>query len=192
LSTPAADCQNGIAIARFADQTPRLASLDMPAAGLRHRWLLITASLAAATCFALSVQGGRWWSVSDVAVGPLGARSPFGGLGGFSWAGGSAQWERYGYATCAAGMIAMGVLIFVAGALAARRVPRLAARTALVAVAVAALVGSRFAAGVPNNGLPFELDRGFWLFAVAVIVGALAAAGVLRAARQAASRQAAS
>ncbi|HEX3483103.1 MAG TPA: hypothetical protein VHT91_49170 [Kofleriaceae bacterium] len=157
------------------------------AAGLRHRWSLVTASLVAAAGFALSVQGGRWWSVSDVAVGPLGARSPFGGLGGFSWAGGSAQWERYGFATYAAGMIAMGVLIFVAGALAARRVPRLAARTALVAVAVAALVGSRFAAGVPNNGLPFELDRGFWLFAGAVIVGALAAAGVLRAARQAAS-----
>jgi hypothetical membrane protein len=165
----------------------KLRASNMPVTGLRHRWLLVTASLAAAAGFALSVQGGRWWSVSDVAVGPLGARSPFGGLGGFSWAGGSAQWERYGAATYAAGLIAMLVLIFVAGALAARRVPRLAARTALVAVAVAALVGSRFAAGVPNNGLPFELDRGFWLFAGAVIAGALAAAGVLRAARQAAS-----
>ncbi|HEX8107523.1 MAG TPA: hypothetical protein VF516_07325, partial [Kofleriaceae bacterium] len=96
--------------------------------GLRHRWLLVAGSLAAAAGFALSVQGGRWWSVSDVAVGPLGARSPFGGLGGFSWAGGSAQWERFGVATYAAGMIAMLVLIFVAGALAARRVPRLAAK----------------------------------------------------------------
>jgi hypothetical membrane protein len=160
----------------------------MPSAtGLRHRWLLVIASLLAAAAFALSVQGGRWWSVSDVAVGPLGARSPYGGLGGFSWAGGSAQWERFGVATYAAGMIAMLVLIFVAGALAARRAPRLAARTALVAVAVAALVGSRFAAGVPSNGLPFELDRGFWLFAGAVIAGAVAAAGVLRAARRAAA-----
>ena len=151
--------------------------------GLRYRWLLITASLVAAAGFALSVQGGRWWSISDVAVGPLGARSPFGGLGGFSWAGGSAQWERFGIATYAAGLIAMGVLIFVAGALAAGRVPRLAAKTAIVAVGVAALVGSRFAAGVPNNGLPFELDRGFWLFVGAVIAGALAASGVLRASR---------
>src|SRR5215468_6495847 len=177
---PATDCQNGIAIAGFADQTPRL---DMPAAGLRHRWLLVTASLAAAAGFALSVQGGRWWSVSDVTVGPLGARSPFGGLGGFAWAGGSAQWERFGIATYAAGLIAMGVLIFIAGALAARRVPRLAARTAIVAVGVAALVGSRFTAAVPSNGLPFELDRGFWLFVGAVVVGALAAVGVLRASR---------
>lgn len=154
---------------------------------LSHRWSLVAASLAAAGSFALSVQGGRWWSISDVTVGPLGARSPFGGLGGFAWAGGSAQWERFGVATYAAGMIAMLVLIFVAGALAAGRVPRLAARTALVAIAVAALVGSRFAAGVPSNGLPFELARGFWLFIAAVVVGAVAAASVLRAARRAAS-----
>src|SRR5215510_4114634 len=104
---------------------------------LKHRWSLIAAALVGASGFALSVQGGRWWSIGDVTVGPTGARSPFGGLGGFSWAGGSAQWGRFGVATYAAGMIAMLVLIFVAGALAARRVPRLAARTALVAVAVA-------------------------------------------------------
>jgi hypothetical protein len=168
--------------------TPGLASLDMPdVAGVPHRWSLVAASLAAAAGFALSVQGGRWWSVSDVTVGPLGARSPFGGIGGFAWAGGSAQWERFGIATYAAGVIAMLVLIFVAGALAARRVPRLAARTALVAVGVAALVGSRFAAAVPSNGLPFELDRGFWLFIGAIVVGAVAAASVLRAARRAAA-----
>src|ERR1044071_3830450 len=120
------------AIAGFGDHTPTpVSSLDMSGiAGLRHRWLLVAASLAAAVGFALSVQGGRWWSVSDVAMGPLGARRPFGGRGGVSWAGGSAQWERYGIATYAAGMIAMLVLIFVAGAVAARRVPRLAARTA--------------------------------------------------------------
>ncbi|HEX3762421.1 MAG TPA: hypothetical protein VHW23_27155 [Kofleriaceae bacterium] len=177
------DCQIGIADAGFADQNPRL---DMPAiTGFRHRWLLVAASLIAAAGFALSVQGGRWWSISDVTLGPLGARSPFGGIGGFAWAGGSAQWERFGIATYAAGLVAMLVLIFIAGALAARRMPRLAAKTAIVAVGVAALVGSQFATGLPHNGLPFELDRGFWLFAGAVIVGAFAAAGVLRQARRA-------
>jgi hypothetical membrane protein len=149
-------------------------------ADLRHRWLLVIASLLAAAGFALSVQGGRWWSVSDVAVGPLGARSPYGGLGGFSWAGGSAQWERFGVATYAAGMIAMLVLIFVAGALAARRVPRLAARTALVAIATATLAAAGFVATRPEV-LPFALDRGIALFGIAVLVGALAAYGVLRA-----------
>jgi hypothetical protein len=152
--------------------------------GLRHRWGLIAASLLAASGFALSVQGGRWWSIGDIAVGPFGARSPFGGLGGFSWAGGGARWERFGNATGAAGLIAMFVLIVVAGALAAGRVPRLAARTAVVAIATAALVGTGFVTARPHNGLPFDVDRGIWLFAGAVVVGALAAAGVLRAARR--------
>ncbi len=182
MSTGVTDCQIGIAAAGFADQNARL---DMPGiTGLRHRWLLVAASLIAAAGFALSVQGGQWWSISDVTLGPLGARSPFGGIGGFSWAGGSAQWERFGFATYAAGLIAMLVLIFVAGALAARRVPRLAAKTAIVAITVATLVGSGFAKGVPHNGLPFALDRGFWLFAGAVVVGACAAASVLRQARR--------
>jgi hypothetical protein len=144
------------------------------------RWSLVAESLAAAFAFALAVEGGRWWSISDIAIGPLGARSPFGGLGGFSWAGGSARWERFGYATAAAGLIAMFVLIVVAGALAAGRLPRLAARTAVVAIATAALVGTAFFVARPENGLPFAVDRGAWLFAGGVVVGAIAAAGVLR------------
>jgi hypothetical protein len=179
LSIERSDCQIGIAIAWIGDQNPGPDMSDTP-----RRWLLIAASLASAAGFALSVQGGRWWSISDVTVGPLGARSPFGGLGGFAWAGGSARWERFGTATFAAGLIAMFVLIVVAGALAARRVPRLAARTAVVAIGTAARVGSAFVAARPDNGLPFRIDRGFWLFAGAVIVGAIAAAGVLRAARR--------
>lgn len=149
----------------------------------RHRWLLVAAALVSASCFALSVQGGRWWSIGDVSLGPLGARSPFGGLGGFSWAGGSARWERFGSATAAAGLIAMFVMIVVAGALAARRVPRLAAKTAIVAIATAALVGTAFLVSRPQNGLPFTIDRGAALFAAAVIAGAVAAAGVLRVPR---------
>lgn len=149
--------------------------------GLKHRWLLVAGALVAASGFALSVQGGHWWSISDIAIGPLGARSPFGGLGGFSWAGGSARWERFGTATFAAGLIAMLVLIVVAGALAANRMPRLAAKTAIVAIATAALVGTGFVLARPRSGLPFELDRGVVLFAGAVLVGAITAAGVLRA-----------
>jgi hypothetical protein len=148
--------------------------------GWKHRWLLVVAALVGASSFALSVQGGRWWSIGDVAIGPLGAHTPFGGPGGLSWAGGDARWERLGTATWAAGMIAMFVLVVIAGALAARRTPRLAARTAIVAIATAALAGTAFLATRPHNGLPFELDRGAVLFGLAVIAGALAAAGVLR------------
>jgi hypothetical protein len=154
------------------------APIEMPSR--KVRWLLVAAALVAASCFALSVQGGRWWSIGDVAIGPLGSHSPFRGPGGLSWAGGSARWERLGTATWAGGMIAMLVMVVVAGALAAKRIPRLAARTAIVAIATATLAATAFVTTRPQNGLPFELDRGAALFAIGVIAGALAAAGVLR------------
>jgi hypothetical protein len=147
-----------------------------------QRWLIVGAALVAASGFALSVQGGSWWTIGNVAIGPLGAHSPFGGTGGLSWAGGTARWERFGTATWAAGMIAMFVVIVVAGAVAANRVPRLAAKTALVAIATATLAAAGFVAARPDNGLPFELGRGAALFAIAVIAGGLAAIGALRAA----------
>jgi len=148
---------------------------------LKHRWFVVAIALAAASAFALSVQAGRWWSIGEVEIGPYGTRSPFSGPGDLSWAGGSARWERFGIATWAAGLIAMFVLLVVAGAVAARRVPRLAARTALVAIGTAALVGIAFVMSRPGNGLPFELARGTFLFAGAVIAGAGVALHVLRA-----------
>ena len=147
----------------------------------KQRWFLVAAALVAASCFALSVQAGQWWSIGDIAIGPLGTHSPFGGAGELSWAGGSARWERLGAATWAGGMIAMLVLLAVAAGLAAKRIPRLAARTAVVAIATAALAGTAFVAMRPDNGLPFELDRGALLFAVAIVAGAVATVGVLRA-----------
>jgi hypothetical protein len=164
-----------IANAGSADQNARI---DM--SGWKHRWLLVAEALVAASSFALSVQGGRWWTIGDVEVGPLGSRSPFGGLGGLVWAGGSARWERFGAATWGAGMIAMFVLIVVAGARAANRVPRLAAKTALVAIATAALAATGFLAARPVNGFPFELGRGVALFGAGVGFGVLASVGVLR------------
>src|SRR5262249_12517864 len=137
------DCQVGIAIARCAPMQRSMTA--------RNRWLLIAAALVGAAGFALSVQCGRRSSVGDLAIGRLGARIPFGGVGGCSWAGGSARWERCGTATFAAGMIAMFVLIVVAGALAAKRTSRLAAKTAVVAIATAVLVGTAFVVARPDN-----------------------------------------
>jgi hypothetical protein len=151
----------------------------MPA--LKHRWFVVALALAAASAFALSVQAGRWWSISGVEIGPFGSRSPFGGAGTLSWAGGSARWERFGVATGAGGLIAMFVLVVLAGAVAANRVPRLAAKTALVAIATAGLAGIAFVATRPENGLPFAIGRGMVLFAVAVVAGAIAGVCVLRA-----------
>lgn len=148
---------------------------------MNRRWLVVALALLAASAFAVSVQAGRWWSIGDVAIGPFGARSPFGGSGGLSWAGGSPRWERFGIATGAGALIAMFVLITVAGAVAARRVPKLAAKTALVSIATATLAAIGFVAARPDGALPFALDRGLVLFAVAVVLGATAAIRVLRA-----------
>lgn len=147
---------------------------------LKHRWLVVALALASASGFALAVQAGRWWTIGDVEIGPFGSHSPFGGQGSLSWAGGSARWERFGVATGAGGLIAMLVLVVVAGAVAAHRVPRLAARTALVAIATAAATATGFVATLPDNGLPFALGRGLVLFAAAVVLGVITAVRVLR------------
>lgn len=148
---------------------------------MKHRWFVIALALAAASAFALSVQAGRWWSIGEVEIGPFGSRSPFGGAGSLSWAGGSARWERFGVATWAGGLIAMFVLVVLAGAVAANRVPRLAAKTALVAIATAGLAAIAFIAARPDNGLPFAIGRGMVLFAAAVVAGVIGGASVLRA-----------
>ncbi|HZJ63176.1 MAG TPA: hypothetical protein VFD36_06590 [Kofleriaceae bacterium] len=142
---------------------------------MKHRWSVVVLALVAASAFALSVQAGRWWAIGDVEIGP------FGGPGSLSWAGGGARWERFGVATGAAGLIAMLVLVVVAGAVAAHRTPKLAARTALVAIATALFAAAGFLATRPENGLPFELGRGVVLFAAAVVLGVVAAVRVLRA-----------
>lgn len=147
---------------------------------LKYRWFVVALALAAASAFALSVQAGRWWSIGDVEIGPFGSRSPFGGPGDLSWAGGSARWQRFGIATWAGGLVAMVVLVVLAGAVAANRLPRLVAKTALVAIATAALAGMAFVATRPENGLPFAIDRGVFLFVAAVVTGVLSGVGVLR------------
>ena len=160
-----------------------MAKLASRIRALKPRWLVVALALVAASAFALSVQAGRWWVIGDVEIGPFGSRSPFGGPGTLSWAGGDPRWERFGVATGAGGLIAMLVLVVVAGAVAAHRVPRLAAGTALVAIATATLAAVGFIATRPDNGMPFELGRGVVLFAIAIAVGAVAAVRVLRAPR---------
>jgi hypothetical protein len=148
---------------------------------LKYRWFVVAVALAAASAFALSVQAGRWWTIGEVELGPYGTRSPFGGQGDLSWVAGSARWERFGVATWAGGLIAMFVLVVLAGAVAANRIPRLAARTALVAIATATLTAIAFVMTRPDNGLPFAIGRGIYLFALAIVAGVAVAARVLRA-----------
>lgn len=149
---------------------------------VRNRWIIVALALLAASAFAISVQAGRWWSVGQVEIGPFGSRQCIDGEchpTSLSWVGGTERWARTGVATWAGCLIAMIVLLIVAGAVAAKRVPRLAARTALVAITTAMLAGGAFIAQFPGvSGA--AVDRGVFLFGAAIVVGAAAAIGVLR------------
>lgn len=146
---------------------------------MKYRWVVVALALLSASAFALSVQAGRWWTVGDVEIGPGGARRSFGDAVGMSWAGGGPRWERFGAATWGGGLIAMFVLVVLAGSLAANRVPRLAGQTALVAVATVTLAAVGFVALRPD-GLPFAVSTGIYWFVAALVAGVAAAVPVVR------------
>lgn len=127
------------------------------------------------------MQAGHWWSIGDVVIGPFGSESPFSGRGGLSWLGASPRWARLGIATGAAGLIAMFVLVIVAAATAAKRTPRLMAKTALVSIATAVAAGAGFLLGRPDNGMPFAMGSGIAWFAAGIVLGVAGAIIVLRA-----------
>jgi hypothetical protein len=155
---------------------------------VKHRWLIVGLALVAASAFAVAAIAGRWWSISgsfDVEIGPYGSKRCFGsdcGPTDLSWAGGSERWMRTGMGTWAGCLLSTLLLVITAAAVASRRIPKLAAKTTLVSVATAALAGTAFIAQYPRvEGS--TIDRGIYLFAIAVICGATTAIAVLRAPR---------
>jgi hypothetical protein len=151
---------------------------------VKSRWPIVALALLAAVAFALSVWAGRWWSIGDVEIGPFGSKQCFGGGDcrptSLTWIGGSERWMRMGMATWAGGLIAMLVLLITAAGVAAKRIPRLAARTALVAIATVTITGVLFIMQFPGvDGA--QVDRGLWLWLAGILLGSIAAVGVVRA-----------
>jgi hypothetical protein len=151
---------------------------------VKARWIIVVIALAAAGVFAVSVQAGRWWSLGEIEIGPFGSRHCFGDgeckLGGLAWVGGGDRWMRLGMATWAGGLVSTLMLVIMAGGVAANRIPKLVAKSVLVAIATASLAGTFFVAtfpGVTGAGL----DRGAWLFAIGVALAIVVAVIVLRA-----------
>ena len=149
-----------------------------------RRWPAVAVGLVGAVALAISVQAGVWWSVGDVTIGPFGSHQCFSGDcggSGLGWIGGSDLWMRSAIATGVAGALASLLLIALAGACAARRVPRVLARMTLSALAAAVACAAYFVSqfpGVAGAGI----DRGLALFAIGVVAGVVAAIAVLRAA----------
>jgi hypothetical protein len=147
----------------------------------RSRWITVALALAAASSFALAVQSA-WWSVGEVSIGPFGVRRCFGGEcgeAGLAWIRGSDLWMRSVFATRAAGYIAMFVLLMFAGAIAAKREPKLLARGVLSAIVTAVAVGAYMAAAYP--GVPeSHLSYGVFLFVAGAVLGVVAVVTFLR------------
>jgi hypothetical protein len=117
------------------------------------RWLSVALALVGASALTLSVQGGRWWQLGELAIGPFGSSGCFEHecrVRDLAWIGGDGLWLRSGVATYAGALITAVMLVIVAGGLAAGRRPRLAARTSLVAAATAAVAGVLFWSRFPG------------------------------------------
>jgi len=146
--------------------------------------LVIAIALGACIAFAMSVQGGGWWMIGDTEVGPFGSQRCFDGgctPAGLNWVGAGERWARIGMGTWAGGLIAAFVLVVMSAALAAKRIPRLAAKTVLVSVITAMLAGGWFALQFPRGDYPAaELGTGALLFVAAIVLGATSAILVLR------------
>lgn len=150
---------------------------------MKSRWPIVAIALLAAAAFAISVWAGRWWSIESVEIGPFRSRQCFGGEcrpTNLTWIGGTERWMRMGMATWAGGLISMLVLVITAAGVAAKRIPRLAAKTALVAIATVALTGALFVMQYPGvDGA--TVDRGLWLWLAGILLGGIAAVSVVRA-----------
>ena len=126
-----------------------------------------------------------WWSVGEMAIGPFGTRACFSGEcaeRGLSWIiGAESLWMRSAVAARAAGYIAMFVLLALAGALAAKRIPHLVAKLTFVTLLTAGVTGGYFALAFP--GVPSSsVDIGLFLFIAALVLGAVAPVIVVRSA----------
>ncbi len=146
------------------------------------RWIVVALSLAAAFGFSIAVQAIGWWSAGEVSFGPFGAHDCFGGecrTTGLSWLGGTDLWMRSAVATRVAGFILVATSIMLAGAVAARRVPRLIARMTIVALATAILAAAYFVVRCPDIDTR-AIGMGLPLFGAAIACAIGAVALVLR------------
>lgn len=153
----------------------------MRAAQMRNRWIALGLALVGAAALALS-SIEPWWRAGEASVGPFGTHHCFGGdcqSTGLTWLGASDLWMRAAVATRAAAIIATVLLVVLAGALAARRVPKLVAKTVMSATACAVVVGGYFVAKFPPLGGE-SLDLGPFLYGGGLVAGLVAAVLVLR------------
>jgi hypothetical protein len=137
--------------------------------------------MVSATLFAISVWLGNWWTVGGLEIGPFGAHECFSGdCRPTSIAGAPELWQRCGTAVWAGGLLSMILLLAVAGALAAKRVPKTLAKSSLTAIATTAITGAYFIVKLPApTGM--TVGNGVYMFVVAVVLAFVTPIRVLKA-----------
>lgn len=155
------------------------------ASAVKSRWPLVAVALLSATLFAISVWIGQWWTVGEVAVGPMGSRHCFNGdcrPAGLAWLNAGELWQRCAIATWVGCLVSMVLLLGVAGAYAANRTPKLIAKSTLTGLVTTALAGGYFIAKMPSAGDP-QLQQGAYMFIAAIVLGFVAPIKALRSAK---------
>jgi hypothetical protein len=139
------------------------------------RLAVVVLALVAAAAFSLSVVAGVWWSIGPVEIGPKGTSHCFGGAEhcGLQWVGAAQKWPTLGIGTWGAGLVASFGLILVAALVAGKRQPRMIAKSTLVAIVMAIVMGVMFFVGFPDlqgSGI----DRGVLLYGIGIAFGVAA------------------
>jgi len=151
---------------------------DAPA--VKSRWLFVAIAVISAALFAISVWVGNWWTVGGLEIGPFGAHECFGGeCRPTSLSGAPQLWQRCGTAVWAGGLLSMILLLGIAGALAAKRIPKTLAKSSLTAIATTALAGAYFIIKLPAPA-GMTIGQGVYLFIVAALLAFVTPIQVLR------------
>lgn len=140
------------------------------------RWFLVAIAVVAAASFAISVWAGRWWQIGEVEVGPFGSHHCFNGdcrPGGLAWTNGGDFWMRTAVATWVGSLLTMVLLLGVAGAIAAKRVPKMLAKSVLTSLVTTAAAGTYFIVKLPAMTTTV-VGQGLYVFVAACVLGAVA------------------
>lgn len=142
------------------------------------RWPIVLGGLGAACALVVATQILPWWSFSEAVVYLTRAERCFGGecqATGMRWLGASAWWHRLAAAAFGAGLFTALLALFVAGARAAGRIPRLAAASLLVGVLTSLACGIGAWVSFPRLG-PSQFAAGPLVFVLGL--GACAAIAI--------------
>ncbi|HET9992600.1 MAG TPA: hypothetical protein VFQ65_28900 [Kofleriaceae bacterium] len=147
---------------------------------MKSRWLFVATAVISAALLAISVWVGNWWTIGGLEIGPFGAHECFSGdCRPTSISGAPELWQRCGTAVWAGGMLSMILLLGIAAALAARRVPKMLAKSSLTAIATTALAGAYFIVKLPAPA-GMTVGQGVYLFVAAVVLAFVTPIRVLR------------